>query len=88
LLWRWRGSGDRRFGGGFDRVEAEVVEDPLRDRRLGDEGDDLHPAVAVRTGEHVDREDLPEQIAQGTGYLLSFAGFARSGFSEASRRSG
>jgi hypothetical protein len=37
-----------------------VVEDSLRDRRLGDEGDDLHPAVAVRTGEHVVRASHSE----------------------------
>ncbi len=59
-----------------------MVEDPLRDRRLGDEGDELHPAVALPTGEHVDRKDLLVQIGPGNAVLRAiFAGFARSGFS-------
>ncbi len=45
---------ERRAGG----IETEVVEDAARDGGLGDEGDELHPAGALGTGEDVEREDL------------------------------
>jgi hypothetical protein len=51
------GAGERRASG----VEAQVVEDALRDRGLGDEGDELEPAAAG-TGEDVHGEDLPEEV--------------------------
>ena len=43
--------------------QAEVVEDPLDDRLLVDEGDDL--AAAAGAGEGVVAEDAEEQLAPG-----------------------
>ncbi len=56
------------------RVESNVVEDPPRERGLGDEGDELHPAAGLGAGEEVEREHLLQQAgprdAVGPGRLL------------------
>jgi hypothetical protein len=44
------------------RVEAEVLEDAPCDHRVGDEGDDLEPTRALRTGQDVHREHLGQQL--------------------------
>jgi hypothetical protein len=41
-----------------------MIEDAPGDRRLGDEGDDLEAALAPGTGQHVDGEDLPQQLGR------------------------
>ncbi len=58
LLRRRRSSGYRRPGG----VEAEVVEDPLRDRRLGDEGDELQRRILRRIDRLVKRGDTEDEV--------------------------
>ena len=40
--------------------ELQVIDDPVDDGRLGEEGDDLHPAAAFRTDHGVDFVDLPD----------------------------
>lgn len=54
-------AGERRSSG----VEAQMVEDALRNRGVGDEGDKPEPA-ATGAGEDVQGDDLPEQLGHGT----------------------
>jgi hypothetical protein len=48
---------------------AEVREDLVDHRRLGDEGDDAHRAVAGGTGERIDFEDLLQEGRPSVGGL-------------------
>ncbi len=46
--------GPTAHGGRAGRVEAKVVEDLTRHRRLSDEGDEAQPSSALGAGEHID----------------------------------
>jgi hypothetical protein len=64
------------------RVEAEVKEDAPGHGVIGDEGDDLEPAAAVRACEVVHGEDLLQQVGPGdaVGARPGFAfGFEEGG---------
>ncbi len=60
-LGRRLGAGERQRA----RPEPEAVEDPPGDRGLGDEGEDSEPSAAVGAAEHVDGEDLAEEVGPG-----------------------
>jgi len=48
--WGWVGDGD-----------VKMAEDAVGDGGVGDEGDDLHPPVAERALQDINREDAPQE---------------------------
>src|SRR4029453_17301209 len=56
-------------------VEAEMVEDFAHDAGVGEEGDELKLALAVRTDEHAELEHALHQL--GPGAARRSAGLAR-----------
>ena len=84
LRWPWGGgSGEAQLGlgsGGREGwglgAEAQMVEDPARDERVGEGGDAVAAAAARGAAQHVDREGPLEEFGPALALCLG----ARVGF--------
>ena len=59
--------------------QLQMVENLPRRASAGDEGDELHPAGALRAGEHVDGEHLQQQLGPGHAVASLSPGFCGLG---------
>lgn len=93
LRWPWGGgSGEAqlRLGSGGREgwglgAEAQMVEDPARDERVGEGGDVVAAAAARGEAQHVDREGQLEEFGPANAsldLLSSLDGLARSGLGD------